>query len=92
MFFLARICNYQIQIWQQLVFYLCIDSILVDIQPGFVHYHVGEGKATWAELFKKMEEAKVVAEVESYYITSTNLDQVFFNFTRGQVVFDGNAK
>ncbi|CAL8127124.1 unnamed protein product [Orchesella dallaii] len=65
------------------------DSILVDKQPGFIHYHVNKNQAAWSVLFRKMEEAKAVAEVDSYYIACTNLDQVFFNFTRGQISFEG---
>ncbi|ODM99772.1 ATP-binding cassette sub-family A member 3, partial [Orchesella cincta] len=64
------------------------DAILVDKQPGFIHYHVNQSQATWSMLFRKMEEAKTVAEVDSYYVACTNLDQVFFNFTRGQISLD----
>lgn len=61
------------------------DAILVDKQPGFVHYHVRHGTATNAELFENLEQAKVfVSHIETYYIGQANLDQVFINFARGQ--------
>jgi hypothetical protein len=62
------------------------DSILVDKQPGFIHYHLkNEGGISEAKLFDRMEQARVfVSHIENYYIGRANLDQVYINFARGQ--------
>ena len=63
-------------------------AIVKDIHPGYVHYHATNAKLRWSYLFKKMEEAKEIFNLEAYSVGQTTLEQVFINFTKNQETDD----
>ena len=60
-------------------------SVLKDVHPGYVHYHVTNPSLKWSQLFSKMEVAKNQFNLEAYSVGQTSLEQVFLNFTKHQV-------
>ncbi|OXA56781.1 ATP-binding cassette sub-family A member 3 [Folsomia candida] len=62
------------------------DSVLKDIHPGFVHYHVTPSdNVSWGKMFTIMEEARVKFSLEAYSVGQTSLEQVFLNFSKAQI-------
>jgi ATP-binding cassette subfamily A (ABC1) protein 3 len=62
------------------------DSVLKDIHPGFLHYHISTSEtSSWGKMFKTMEEARVKFELEAYSVGQTSLEQVFLNFSKAQI-------
>jgi argonaute-like protein implicated in RNA metabolism and viral defense len=69
------------------------DSILKDIHPGFVHYHILHSeKVSWGKIFEKMEIAKDRFKLDAYSVGQTSLEQVFLNFTKAQINLEGQEK
>jgi len=67
-------------------------SVLKDIHPGFVHYHVlPSDEVTWGQMFEKMEIAKERFGLDAYSVGQTSLEQVFLNFTKAQINIDDST-
>ncbi|CAG7827997.1 unnamed protein product, partial [Allacma fusca] len=64
------------------------DCELKDAHPGFVQYHVLGRDVKWGKLFAVMENAKEEFNLEAYSVGQTSLEQVFFNFTKLQMLHD----
>jgi ATP-binding cassette subfamily A (ABC1) protein 3 len=67
-------------------------SVLKDIHPGFVHYHVlPSAEVSWGQMFEKMEIAKEKFNLDAYSVGQTSLEQVFLNFTKAQINIEAPA-
>ncbi len=63
-----------------------IDSVLKDIHPGFVHYHVTPSEnVSWGKMFATMEEARSKYDLEAYSVGQCSLEQIFLAFAKSQV-------
>ena len=73
---------------------ILIDSILKDIHPGYIHYHlVPSSGISWGKIFEKMEMAKVKFRLDDYAVGQTSLEQVFLNFAKAQAnISEGTTK
>ncbi|XP_069124776.1 phospholipid-transporting ATPase ABCA3-like [Argopecten irradians] len=58
---------------------------LKDIHQGSLHYHINNRELSWADIFERMEAAKVSYNIEDYSVSQTTLEQVFINFARSQL-------
>lgn len=59
-------------------------SSLKDQHLGFVQYEISNKEVNWAELFRQMEYAKGIFNLEDYSVSQTSLEQVFLTFARKQ--------
>ncbi|KAL3853222.1 hypothetical protein ACJMK2_016778 [Sinanodonta woodiana] len=60
-------------------------SQIFDDKQGYVHFQIPEQNAKLAEIFGRMEEARVQFNVVDYSVHQTSLEQIFLTFTQNQV-------
>ncbi|KAL3853225.1 hypothetical protein ACJMK2_016781 [Sinanodonta woodiana] len=60
-------------------------SQIFDDKQGYVHFQIPDQNAKLAQIFGRMEEAKVQFNVADYSVHQTSLEQIFLTFTQNQV-------
>ncbi|KAL3853224.1 hypothetical protein ACJMK2_016780 [Sinanodonta woodiana] len=60
-------------------------SQIFDDKQGYVHFQIPDQNAKLAQIFGRMEEAKVHFNVADYSVHQTSLEQIFLTFTQNQV-------
>jgi len=64
---------------------LCIsDCVLFDKSPCYLHYHLEDEELDLADIFRKMEIARIAFEFESYRVGAGTLSQLLGSYTGGQ--------
>ncbi|GFT89233.1 ATP-binding cassette sub-family A member 3 [Nephila pilipes] len=59
-------------------------ATLKSAHENLLLYHIPRSQLSWSEIFRLMEEAKVMFNIEDYSVGETTLEQVFVNFAMGQ--------
>lgn len=59
-------------------------ATLKSAHENLLLYHIPRSQLSWSEIFRLMEEAKTLYNIEDYSVGETTLEQVFINFAMGQ--------
>ncbi|GFT03289.1 ATP-binding cassette sub-family A member 3 [Trichonephila clavipes] len=59
-------------------------ATLKSAHENLLLYHIPRSQLSWSEIFRLMEEAKSLFNIEDYSVGETTLEQVFVNFAMGQ--------